>query len=250
MAGGTDGSAARPPAVATEAAGDSSRRQAVGHRVAATGSCVVGRDPCTKQSGGRKTEVRCAKSWFAGTVCKGWACYGPASKSKHSETGVLKIATSRALPPDLTARRGERPAYGRTGTLRIGDNAASEVIVQDLSREGCRIETDAPVTPSMRVLIGLPGVGIVGARVIWHSSKGYGCLFDDPLPPGSITAAFSATNVRRLRHPHPDIGTRLGIEEVVPNDEKWTILARVSFIFFLSALFWGGLVAALLTVLT
>jgi hypothetical protein len=100
---------------------------------------------------------------------------------------------------DSGERRGQhRGALGRTGVLRLLDTSvapATEVVIADLTRDGCRIETEATLRSGVAVEIGIPNVGRVTGRLVWHSKRGYGCAFSKRLPSGAVTAAFGPSNV-------------------------------------------------------
>lgn len=96
----------------------------------------------------------------------------------------------------VDARDTERMAFGRRGVLRIDDHLPpSEVLILDLTREGCGIQGNADVSPGMQVEVGIANVGRVPATVLWCEAGHFGCVFDAPLLPGSVTAAFGSHNV-------------------------------------------------------
>lgn len=88
-----------------------------------------------------------------------------------------------------------RAPLGKPGTLRIGDGPATPVQVRDLTRDGCRIETDLKLASGLAIGIGLANVGTTSGKLIWAARGSYGCAFDAPLPAGSVTAACESTNV-------------------------------------------------------
>ncbi|WP_125944615.1 hypothetical protein [Sphingomonas sp. ABOLG] len=97
---------------------------------------------------------------------------------------------------DADARDIERMVLGRRGVLRIGDHLPpSEVLILDLTREGCGIQGDCNVGPGMPVEVGIANVGRITATVLWCEPGQFGCVFDCPLQPGSVTAAFGSHNV-------------------------------------------------------
>lgn len=90
------------------------------------------------------------------------------------------------------ASRGE---LGRPGTIRMQDSAPLTILVRDLTRDGCRIATDAELPAGIDVQIGLAHVGLTSGRIVWRSETDYGCRFDAPLAPGMVTAALGPTNI-------------------------------------------------------
>ncbi|HEU0066666.1 MAG TPA: hypothetical protein VFQ57_05435 [Sphingomonas sp.] len=106
------------------------------------------------------------------------------------------LAEASNLPKGQGDRRSApRERLGRAGTLRIGHAPPIGVMICDLTREGCRIDTATELEPRALVQIGIANVGITPARVVWRGHDGYGCIFDRPLPPGAVTASFKSTNV-------------------------------------------------------
>lgn len=94
------------------------------------------------------------------------------------------------------ARDVERKVLGRRGVLRICNHLPpSEVLILDLTREGCGIHGNADVTPGMPVEVGIANVGRIPATVLWCESGHFGCIFDSLLQPGAVTAAFGPHNV-------------------------------------------------------
>lgn len=103
---------------------------------------------------------------------------------------------ARKIAPDAAERRAtSRPDLGRPGTIRIGAGEPIDIMLGNLTRDGCRIETGAELTPGVDVQVGLAHVGLIPGRIVWQSQKEYGCRFDVSLAPGIITAAYGASNV-------------------------------------------------------
>lgn len=101
--------------------------------------------------------------------------------------------------PQTDERRGEdRPLLGRSAALRFDDGvttAPAEAMLADLTRDGCRVQTDAALPRDAEIDIEIPNIGWQHARVLWHGPAGYGCAFTVPLPSGAVTAAFGRSNV-------------------------------------------------------
>lgn len=106
------------------------------------------------------------------------------------QAASAETAADRRLEP--------RPSLGRQGTLRTADGARFDIVVSDLTRDGCRLHTDAALTPGAIVNVGLAHIGLTPAQIVWHGSAGYGCRFDQALPRGAVSAAFGTSNVRLL----------------------------------------------------
>ncbi len=127
----------------------------------------------------------------------------------------------------------ERATLGRTGTLRIADAAPFEVMISDLTRDGCRIETEANLAPNSDVQVGIAHIGLTAGRIVWRGSAGYGCRFDQPLPAGVVTSAFGASNVTSFPLVPPTVAART--VKVSPRITL-AILAAIS------TIGWGGVV--------
>ena len=104
------------------------------------------------------------------------------------------MASAHALKSRTDARASERLPLDRAGVLRTAEQSIP-IRIADLTREGCRIETEAEFAPGASVVVGIAGVGPTPGRMIWRGERGYGCAFDRSLPPGAVTAAFSPSNI-------------------------------------------------------
>lgn len=78
-------------------------------------------------------------------------------------------------------RTSERLPIGRPSTLRGRDGGPVDVRIEDLSATGCRLSTRIGFCVDEQVMIGLPGVGMRGARVIWAAGHEAGFAFDAPV---------------------------------------------------------------------
>lgn len=103
------------------------------------------------------------------------------------------MAPSRVRSYDR--RSAARVDFGRPGTVRIGDAPPIEATVSDLTREGCRLVTDATLAPGQKVQVGIAHLGLTAGQIVWYGEYGYGCKFDAPLAPGAITRASGSSNV-------------------------------------------------------
>lgn len=144
----------------------------------------------------------------------------------------MNLAASFIKTDDFR-RREPRRALRRPGTIRLSDGGAHQVFIADLTRDGCRIITDCVLTPNTDCRVGIANVGLTQARVMWASAEGYGCEFDQPLPPGLITAAFGPSNVTAL-----DTGTM--VQAIVPVNAKWTPRGRLALLAALTICGWAS----------
>ncbi len=110
---------------------------------------------------------------------------------------------------------------GRVAIVRDGD-APVEVRLVDLTRDGCRIESDQVLAEGSVLRLGVAGIGRVDAIVRWSDEDSYGCEFTLPLPEGAVTAAV-ACNVASLP-------IERAIELRRPAVAKWSRPARFALI--------------------
>ena len=100
-------------------------------------------------------------------------------------------------------RTSERLPVGRPSTLRASDGDPIDVRIEDLSTTGCRLNTPMPVEIDEEIMIGLPGVGMRPARVIWQQEDEAGCAFIAPLAYADVEATRTSETLM-----HVDFGTR------------------------------------------
>jgi hypothetical protein len=75
--------------------------------------------------------------------------------------------------------RAERRALFETGAEELRDS----VLVTEISLEGARLLTPAPLEIGGKILLQLPMLEPVKARIVWVSNRIAGCLFLRPLHP-------------------------------------------------------------------
>lgn len=147
----------------------------------------------------------------------------------------MSVFVGRIAADPGERRSAERVDIGRPCIVRLADGTAIQARIEDLTREGCRIDTPVPLSARQSISIGIPGVGTVAAQVMWFGDRGYGCAFDRPLPPGSVTAAIDDNVVPLIVAQHPPV-------ETLPHG-KWSPRARIALVGGVTLLFWGGLAA-------
>jgi hypothetical protein len=136
---------------------------------------------------------------------------------------------------DYDRRSAPRVDFGRPGTVRIGDAPPVEASISDLTREGCRLITDATLAPGQQVQVGIAHLGLTAGQIVWYGENGYGCKFDAPLAPGAITRASGPSNVTALHgaisSTNSAVSTKLGLR------------ARLAVIVGASIVGWGAVFA-------
>ena len=93
---------------------------------------------------------------------------------------TLRIETSGTLFADGSGDDGSR-ADGPYDDGVPSDGLEANVRVHNLSAAGLLIETDLPLDIGDVLAIDLPGVGPVGAEIVWKSDRLHGCAFQQAL---------------------------------------------------------------------
>jgi len=89
----------------------------------------------------------------------------------------------------------ERTSVQRRTTLRDEGGTASDVILEDLSLTGFRMSSTDTVVPGQSILVGLEGVGVRAAKVVWSKDDAAGCEFDNPISRSEMDATMNASVV-------------------------------------------------------
>jgi len=93
------------------------------------------------------------------------------------------------------ARRERRPV-NLLSFASLPDGRAAEVMVLDLSYEGCGIATPIALAPGQPIKLSVVRRGLIAATVLWYSNGKAGLLFDpepDPRPEQQPRAAERVT---------------------------------------------------------
>lgn len=90
---------------------------------------------------------------------------------------------------DLSPRSDRRRSVRRALKLGIGGSEQS-VTVHDLSLTGALLETSVPMLVGQTFEVELPQAGKVDATIVWNSGEFYGCQFDLPIAPSTLSAAL------------------------------------------------------------
>jgi transcriptional regulator with XRE-family HTH domain len=89
--------------------------------------------------------------------------------------------------------RGKLRSARRTLRLQLQGAKATggevAVLVHNISATGLLIESDVALDLGDRIEIGLPHAGATWAKVIWTSTRIYGCQFDTPISAATLSAA-------------------------------------------------------------
>lgn len=119
-------------------------------------------------------------------------------------------------------RSSERLAIGRPSTLRGPDGKPVDVRIEDLSATGCRLGIPFSLQADEEVMIGLPGVGMRSARVIWTEAGQAGLAFADPI-------SFTDVEETRAADPlmHVDFRTLPSLSAITRLDTEGAFTPRL-----------------------
>lgn len=131
-------------------------------------------------------------------------------------------------------RTDDRTRIERPAVLRIGE-IALDIRVEDLTRDGCKITTDADLDVGSTVTLGFAGVGRTNAQVVRRDRNGYGCIFDETLPSGAVTAA-TRNNVDHFS------GSRNAVTPVEATDVKWSPRQQILLLIGATSALWGVMI--------
>lgn len=98
-------------------------------------------------------------------------------------------------------RTAERLTMARPSTLRGADGKPIDATIDNLSVTGCQLTVPAWADIHTDVVVGLAGVGIRSARVIWSEADHIGCAFHTPLTLAELQQAQFPQTVEEGRFP-------------------------------------------------
>ena len=102
----------------------------------------------------------------------------------------MRILAKLTAQADTDRRRSPR-----TPALFANDEGPVDmVVVTDLSPEGARLITPAPMVVGRYVSLNLPLFEPVAGRIAWVSSRMAGCEFEDPIHPAALRVLLAAAS--------------------------------------------------------
>jgi hypothetical protein len=78
--------------------------------------------------------------------------------------------------------RGDRRSVRLRAYIAQAGGITSEILISDLSYEGCGIETPVELAPGEAIKLSVVGCGAIGARVRWSCDGKAGLVFDPEKP--------------------------------------------------------------------
>jgi hypothetical protein len=119
----------------------------------------------------------------------------------------LRALLSGLPRPDL--RKSWRYLVDQPGS--INDNQQERaVVVTELSTTGARLLTPLPLAVGASVLLQLPLLEPVEARVVWVSNRIAGCEFAEPIPPAQLRIVVAGAESGLPHEPVSVLGERRG----------------------------------------
>lgn len=99
---------------------------------------------------------------------------------------VLAISCMLTLDERIEQRRGERRQVTIAGAVRARGAGRTAAEIIDLNVAGCRIRTSGRYAAEDVVLVSIPGLQPLAARVAWSEADQFGASFTPPLHPAVV----------------------------------------------------------------
>lgn len=103
--------------------------------------------------------------------------------------------------PAATASRRHKARRNLPLTAQALDatGAAFVLVIRNISESGLLFETAAALRIGDRIEVDLPHAGHTGARAIWMSGRLYGCQFEAPVSPATLSAVQLRSTAAAMR---------------------------------------------------
>ena len=113
------------------------------------------------------------------------------------EAASTTTAQLAFVRPGEDERRTRRRIVNVAALLEELSEPFRSVQIKDLSERGFRASVDAPVDEGSTVMVRLPGMQTVRARVVWSSGPEIGCSFEAELTSAAIDQVLGRNTVAR-----------------------------------------------------
>lgn len=107
----------------------------------------------------------------------------------------MALTASLVFEESAERRDAQRVPVGSAATARR-QSVPIDVVILDLSRDGCLIETDAALREGMKISLGIGGIPLRQADVVRRAGGQYGCRFRVPLTADEVNRAGKVDTVR------------------------------------------------------
>ena len=101
------------------------------------------------------------------------------------------------IRPENENRQTRRRIVNFAAVLESASEPLKNVRVKDLSERGCRASVDGPIETGSLLMIKLPAMEAIRARVIWSSGDEIGCAFEEELHPAAINQVLGRGSAER-----------------------------------------------------
>ena len=140
-----------------------------------------------------------------------------------------------------TRRSSDRHVVERISTLRTG-GAPSDVTIDDLSLTGFRMSGVHGLHEGDLIKIGLAGVGVREAAIVWLGDGVAGCSFSNPIAQFELERTISASTVVKGQF-SADPVTPVEIDERVSEEQVKPGRRGPKFFLAAAVISWAGVVA-------
>ena len=148
------------------------------------------------------------------------------------------MALTSRFNPSSDPRGAPRIPIGRDGTIRDAANQPVEIVVQDVSANGCLLHSPLALPENQVLGIGLPGLGRREGRIVWRDGERHGIEFLWPLSATELADVQSTDNLTIGIFPQR-LETMLAPEEAEP-PSRLTI-PSIALMVVASAAIWAGI---------
>jgi transcriptional regulator with XRE-family HTH domain len=119
-----------------------------------------------------------------------------------------------AAAPGTDQRQGARRKLSLLAKGVQHDGTGIEVQIHNISGTGLLFESDIKLAACDRIEIELPHAGDITAVVIWASGRLFGCQFEGPVSPATLSAVELKSAVAPTPEPTPAIDPPPSVEDV------------------------------------
>lgn len=126
----------------------------------------------------------------------------PPIKSMLAIDPLVERMTSAQIAfirPGDENRQTRRRIVNFAAVLETASEPLHNVRIKDLSERGCRASVDGPISveKGSLLMIKLPAMEAIRARVIWSSEDHIGCAFEEELHPAAIDQVLGRGSMER-----------------------------------------------------
>ena len=148
------------------------------------------------------------------------------------------MALTSRQNPSRDNRGAPRLPVGRDGTVRDAANQPVEIVVQDVSANGCLLHSPLALPENQVLGIGLPGLGRREGRIVWRDADRHGIEFLWPLSAAELADVQSTDNLMVGVFPQK-LDAMLTAETLEPASRLTG--GSIAFIALASAAIWAGI---------